>query len=122
MWFPNKQIEKRSFGFTHKKQPPGLTRMSHSAVVPRENNGRKGEKTVTEEIKPRQTAMEKTGGIGSWHRVVTGKASVRRRAGGWKREFNRDVNRQKMLIEMLPLVRRVALKIREHLQIGRAHV
>ena len=96
-----------------------MTGMSHSAVVPREKNGRKGEKTVTNEIKPRQTAMEKMGGIGSWHRVVTRKASVRRRAGSWKREFNRDVNRQKMLIEMLPLVRRVALKIREHLP---AHV
>jgi RNA polymerase sigma factor for flagellar operon FliA len=82
-------------------------------------NGRKGEKTVTEEIKRRQTATEKMDGIGSWHRVVTRKASVRRRAGSWKREFNRDVNRQKMLIEMLPLVRRVALKIREHLP---AHV
>ena len=46
--------------------------------------------------------MEKMGGIGSWHRVLTRKASVRRRAGSWKREFNRDVNRQKMLIEMLP--------------------
>ncbi len=74
---------------------------------------------MTNEIKPRQTATEKTGGIESWHRVVTRKASVRRRAGSWKREFNRDVNRQKMLIEMLPLVRRVALKIREHLP---AHV
>lgn len=74
---------------------------------------------MTNEIKPRQTAMEKMGGIGSWHRVATRKASVRRRAGTWKREFNRDVNRQKMLIEMLPLVRRVALKIREHLP---AHV
>src|ERR1039457_3544242 len=93
--------------------------MTHSAVVPREKSGRKGENTVTEEIKPRQTAMEKMSGIGSWHRVVTRKASVRRRAGSWKREFNRDVNRQKMLIEMLPLVRRVALKIREHLP---AHV
>jgi RNA polymerase sigma factor for flagellar operon FliA len=74
---------------------------------------------VTEEIKPRQAAMEKTGGIEFWRRAVTGKASVRRRAGSWKREFNCDVNRQKMLIEMLPLVRRVALKIREHLP---AHV
>ena len=96
-----------------------MSGMSHSAVVPREKNGRKGENTVTNEIKPRQTAMEKMGGIGSWHRVVTRKASVRGRAGSWKREFNRDVNRQKMLIEMLPLVRRVALKIREHLP---AHV
>jgi len=119
LWFPNKQIEKRSFGFTNKKQPPGLTRLPHAAVVPRAKSGRKGEKTVTNEIKPRQTAVEKMGGIGSWHRVVTGKASVRRRAGSWNREFNRDVNRQKMLIEMLPLVRRVALKIREHLP---AHV
>jgi RNA polymerase sigma factor for flagellar operon FliA len=119
LWFPHKPIEKRSFGFTHKKQPPGMTGMSRSAVVPREKNGRKGETTVTNEIKSRQTAMEKTGGIGSWHRVVTRRASVRRQAGGWKREFNRDVNRQKMLIEMLPLVRRVALKIREHLP---AHV
>ena len=96
-----------------------MTGMSHSAAVPREKSGRKGEKTVTNEIKPRQTAMEKAGGIASCHRVVTGKAPVRRRAGSWKRVFNRDVNRQKMLIEMLPLVRRVALKIREHLP---AHV
>ena len=74
---------------------------------------------MTKEIKSRQTATVKTGGIESWHRVVTGKAPARRRAGRWKREFNRDVNRQKMLIEMLPLVRRVALKIRERLP---AHV
>jgi len=74
---------------------------------------------VTNEIKHRQTATEKNGGIESRRRVVTRKASVTRRAGSWKREFNRDVNRQKMLIEMLPLVRRVALKIRERL---RAHV
>ena len=74
---------------------------------------------MTYEIKPRQTATEKTDGIESWHRVLTGKASVRRRAGSWKREFNRDVKRQKILIEMLPLVRRLALKIREHLP---AHV
>jgi len=74
---------------------------------------------VTEEIKPRQTAMEKTGGIGSWRRVVTGKASVRRRAGSGKREFDRDVSRQKMLIEMLPLVRCAALIMRQHLP---AHV
>jgi RNA polymerase sigma factor for flagellar operon FliA len=93
--------------------------MSYSAVVHREKSGRKGEKTVTEEIKPRQTAMEKTGGIGSWRRVVTGKASVRRRAGSGKREFDRDVSRQKMLIEMLPLVRCAALIMRQHLP---AHV
>ena len=74
---------------------------------------------MTEEIKPRQTATKKTGGIESRRRVVSGKASVRRRPGSCKREFNRDVNRQKMLIELLPLVRRVALKIREHLP---AHV
>jgi RNA polymerase sigma factor (sigma-70 family) len=74
---------------------------------------------VTKEIKHRKAAMQKTGGIESWHRVITGKASVRRRTGSWKREFNRDVNSQKMLIEMLPLVRRVALRIRERLP---AHV
>ena len=96
-----------------------MTGMSHSDVVPREKSGRKGEKTVTEEIKLRQTAMEKTGGIGSWHRVVTRKASVRQPAGSGKRELDRAVSRQRMLIEMLPLVRRVALKIREHLP---AHV
>jgi len=74
---------------------------------------------MTEGIKPRQTVTKKTGGVESRRRVVTRKASVRRRAGSCKREFTRDVNRQKMLIEMLPLVRRVALKIREHLP---AHV
>jgi RNA polymerase sigma factor for flagellar operon FliA len=74
---------------------------------------------MTEEIKPRQATTGKTSGIEPWHRVVTRKASVRRRAGRWKGECNRDVNRQKLLIEMLPLVRRVALKVRDHLP---AHV
>jgi RNA polymerase sigma factor for flagellar operon FliA len=74
---------------------------------------------MMEEIKSRHTAMEDTAGIESWRRVITRKASVRRRAGHWKRRLKSDVYRQKMLIEMLPLVRRVARGIHEHLP---AHV
>jgi RNA polymerase sigma factor for flagellar operon FliA len=41
--------------------------------------------------------------------------SVRRRAECPRRDFNRDIDRQTVLVELLPLVKRVALKIREHL-------
>jgi hypothetical protein len=40
LWFPNRQIEKRSFGFTGKKQSTGMTGMSHSAVPEKQTTER----------------------------------------------------------------------------------
>jgi len=74
---------------------------------------------VIEEVKKRQTAGVTTRVVESGQRAVRGKVSVRRRAECPRRDFNRDIDRQKMLVELLPLVKRVALKIREHLP---AHV
>ena len=53
--------------------------------------------------------------VESGQRAVSGKVSVSRRTECPRRDFNRDIDRQKMLVELLPLVKRVALKIREHL-------
>ena len=52
-------------------------------------------------------------------RASTGGASVRRRTESSRPRFNRCINGQNMLIEMLPLAKRIALKIREYLP---AHV
>lgn len=46
------------------------------------------------------------------------RASIRR-TESWKRRFNRSGKREAALVAMLPLVRRIALKVREHLP---AHV
>jgi RNA polymerase sigma factor for flagellar operon FliA len=70
---------------------------------------------VIEEVKKRQTAGVTTSVVESGQRAVRGKVSVRRRAECPRRDFNRDIDRQKMLVDLLPLVKRVALKIREHL-------
>ena len=70
---------------------------------------------MIKEIKKRQTAGVTTRVVESGQRGVRGKVSVRRRAECPKRDFNCDIDRQKMLVELLPLVKRVALKIREHL-------
>jgi RNA polymerase sigma factor for flagellar operon FliA len=70
---------------------------------------------VIEEVKKRQTAGVTTRMVESGQRAVRGKVSVRRRAECPRRDFNRDIDRQKRLVELLPLVKRVALKIREHL-------
>ena len=70
---------------------------------------------MIEEVKKRQTAEVTTRVVESGQRAVRGKVSVRRRAECPRRDFNRDIDRQKMLVELLPLVKRVALKIREHL-------
>ncbi|MGO8792649.1 MAG: FliA/WhiG family RNA polymerase sigma factor [Terriglobia bacterium] len=71
------------------------------------------------EVKKRQTAEVTTRVFESGQRAVRGKVSVRRRPECPRRDFNGDLDRQKMLVELLPLVKRVALKIREHLP---AHV
>ena len=70
---------------------------------------------MIEEVKKRQIAEVTTRVVESGQRAVRGKVFVRRRAECRKRDFNRDIDRQKMLVELLPLVKRVALKIREHL-------
>ena len=70
---------------------------------------------MIEEVKKRQTAGVTTRVVESGQRAVRGKVSIRRRAECPRRDFNRDIDRQKMLVELLPLVKRVALKIREHL-------
>jgi RNA polymerase sigma factor for flagellar operon FliA len=70
---------------------------------------------VIDEVKKRQTAGVTTPVFESGQRAVRGKLSVRRRAECPRRDFNRDIDRQKMLVELLPLVKRVALKIRERL-------
>ena len=70
---------------------------------------------MIEEVKKRQTAEVRTSVVESGQRAIRGKVSVRRRAECPRRDFNRDIDRQKMLVELLPLVKRVALKIREHL-------
>ena len=74
---------------------------------------------MTEEIKTRQTAKETRGVVNRGQRASTGGASVRRRTESSRPRFNRCISRQNLLIEMLPLVKRIALKIREHLP---AHV
>ena len=70
---------------------------------------------MIEEVKKRQIAGVMTPVVESGQRAARGKVSVRRRAECPRRDFNRDIDRQKMLVELLPLVKRVALKIREHL-------
>ena len=70
---------------------------------------------MIEEVKKRQTPGVTTRVVESGQRAVKRKLSVRRRAECSRRDFNRDIDRQKMLVELLPLVKRVALKIREHL-------
>ena len=74
---------------------------------------------MTEEIKTSQTSGEAGVVVNSGPRTITGRASVRRRTERSKRAFNRRDNRHCLLIEMLPLVRRIALKFRERLP---AHV
>jgi len=74
---------------------------------------------VTEEIKTRQTADEASGVAKSGQRTTTGTASVRPRTETPRRGFNRCINSQKLLIQMVPMVNRIALKFREHLP---AHV
>jgi hypothetical protein len=66
---------------------------------------------MIEEVRKRQTAGVTTRVVESGQRAVRGKVSVRRRAECPKRDLNRDINRQKMLVELLPLAKRVALKI-----------
>jgi len=70
---------------------------------------------MIEEVKKRQTAGVTTRVVESGQRAVRGKVSIRRRAECPRRDFNRNIDRQKMLVELLPLVKRVALKIRERL-------
>ena len=70
---------------------------------------------MIEEVKKRKTPGVTTRVVESGQRAARGKVSVRRRAECPRRDFNRDIDRQKMLVEMLPLVKRVALKIRERL-------
>ena len=74
---------------------------------------------MTEEIKTRQTTKETRCVVNRGQRASTGGASVRGRTERSRREFNRCTNRQNLLIEMLPLAKRIALKIREYLP---AHV
>ena len=52
----------------------GLASRPHSLLVPREKRGRKGEKTVTEEIKTRLTAEETTSTLESGQGADTGSA------------------------------------------------
>ena len=70
---------------------------------------------MTEEIKTRKTADKTSGVVRSGERIITGRASVRGRTERSRREFNRCDNRHSRLIEMLPLVRRIALQFREYL-------
>jgi RNA polymerase sigma factor for flagellar operon FliA len=70
---------------------------------------------VIEEVKKRKTPGVTTRVVESGQRAARGKVSVRRRAECPRRDFNRDIDWQKMLVELLPLVKRVALKIRERL-------
>ena len=74
---------------------------------------------MTEEIKTRQTAKETRGVLNRGQRASTGGASVTRRTESSRPRLNRCLNSQNRLIEMLPLVKRIALKVRERLP---AHV
>ena len=71
---PKKQIEERSFLVPPQKAALGLASRPHSCLVPREKWGRKGENTVTEEIKTRQTTEETTNAVESGQRADTGSA------------------------------------------------
>lgn len=73
---------------------------------------------MTEKIKIRQTARASRDVVNSGQRASTGGASVRRTERS-RRELNRFGKRNTALTAMLPLVRRIALKIHEHLP---AHV
>ena len=73
---------------------------------------------MTEEIKTRQIARESRRVVNPGLRASTGGASVRRTERS-RRELNRFSRRNALLVAMLPLVRRIALKVREHLP---AHV
>jgi RNA polymerase sigma factor FliA len=73
---------------------------------------------VTEEIKISQSARACRGVVNSGQRVGTGVASVRRTESP-RRVCNRFSKRNASLLAMLPIVKRIALKIRKHLP---AHV
>ncbi len=70
---------------------------------------------MTEEIKIRQTARASSYVVDSGQRAGTGRASARRRTERLRREVTSRNARENLLIEMLPLAKRIALKIREHL-------
>ena len=74
---------------------------------------------MTEEIKTRQTTKRTQCAVRSGKRPGTVGASVRGRPERLTPEFNRCINRQNLLIEMFPLAKRIALKMREYLP---AHV
>ena len=59
----------------HEKATLGLAKRPHSLLVPRVKRGRKGEKTVTEKIKSRQTAEETSKAVESSQ--LKGAAGVR---------------------------------------------
>jgi len=59
--------------------------------VPREKRGRRGEKTVTEEIKPRQTTEHTTSGIESGQQADTGAASRNGATENSRPGFNRYI-------------------------------
>jgi len=73
---------------------------------------------VTKGIKIRQTARTSRDVVNSGQQAGTGGASVRRTARP-SRELNRFSRRNAPLVALLPLVRRIAFKVREHLP---AHV
>ncbi len=73
---------------------------------------------MTQEIKTRQLAKASRYVVNSGQPAGTGGASVRRTERS-TRKFNRFSQRNTALVAMLPLVRRIALKVREHLP---AHV
>ncbi len=74
---------------------------------------------MTEKIKTRQTSEETRRVVNHRRRAGTGGASVTRRTESSRPRLNRCLNRQSRLLAMLPLVKRIALKIRERLP---AHV
>ena len=74
---------------------------------------------MTEKIETRHTTNATRCVVHRGQRASTGGASVRRRTESSIPRFNHCINRQNLLSEMLPMVKRIALKIREYLP---AHV
>ena len=74
---------------------------------------------MTEEIKTQPTAGQQNVAVPSSPQGRTVDASVRGRTESSRQRFNPEINRRNPLLEMLPVVRRIALKMRERLP---AHV
>src|SRR6266567_4679265 len=89
-------------------------RVAHLCVLHRKRT-RRGAKTVSYQTNIHQMPEKTAGAVESRQRAVKGAATRGCGAERPRPRLNRHINRENLLVEMLPLAKRLALKIRGHL-------